>query len=83
MVFILPGALEVFQGYTILYYGKFVQCLINARRMRTRVTVVCLSVCLSVCLLPIYCPLKAFMQENEHTIKFFAELPRFSTKGFR
>ena len=24
MVFILPGALEVFQKYTILYYGKFI-----------------------------------------------------------
>ena len=21
--------LEVFQGYTMLYYGKFIQCLIN------------------------------------------------------
>ena len=29
MVFILPGALVVYQGYTIFYYGKFVQCLIN------------------------------------------------------
>ena len=28
MVIILPGPLEVFQEYTILYYGKFVQCLI-------------------------------------------------------
>ena len=25
MVFILPGALVVYQGYTIFYYGKFVQ----------------------------------------------------------
>ena len=29
------------------------EVIINARRMRTRVTVVCLSVCLSVCLLPV------------------------------
>ena len=28
MVFILPGVLEVFHGYTILHYGKFVQCLV-------------------------------------------------------
>ena len=37
-----------------------------------------LFVCLSVTNLLL---LKTFMQENEH-IKFFVELPRFSTKGF-
>ena len=29
MLFILPGALGVFQEYTILYYGEFVQYLSN------------------------------------------------------
>jgi ankyrin repeat protein len=53
--------------------------LINARRMRTRVTVVSLS----VCLLPLYCLHKTFIQQNERTSQFCAELQRFSTKGFR
>ena len=29
MLFILPGALGVFQEYTILYYGEFIQYLSN------------------------------------------------------
>ena len=29
MLFIFPGALGVFQEYTILYYGEFVQYLSN------------------------------------------------------
>jgi hypothetical protein len=40
--------------------------VINARRMHTGVTIVCLFVCVSVCLLRVYCLLKTFMQ---HTMK--------------
>ena len=61
--------------------------IVNARRMRTRVTLVCLSVylfvCLSVCLLPLYCLHRTFMQQNERTSQFCAKLQRFSTEGFR
>ena len=52
---------------------------INARHMRTSVTVVSLS----VCPLPVYCLLLTFMQQNEHTCRFFAEYRRFPTNGFR
>ena len=53
--------------------------VINARRMRTSVTVLSLS----VCLLPLYCVHKVFMNKIERTSQFCAELQRFSTKGFR
>ena len=46
--------------------------------MRTRDTVLILS----VCQLPVYCLLKTFNPKIGHTIRFFPELQRFSTKGF-
>ena len=53
--------------------------IINARRTCARgITYGSLS----VCLLLIYCLLKKFVQQNEHTRRFYADLQRFSTKGF-
>ena len=60
----------------------FIQDMINARRMRTRVKVLSLSVCRSVCVLPNYWLHKRFIQLTEHTNRFHANIRRFSTKGF-
>ena len=64
------------------WVAKIVHCLwctiINARRMRTRVTVLCLS----VCVLPIYWLHQRFIQLTEHTNQFRTNIQRFSTKGF-
>ena len=51
---------------------------INARRMRTRVTVLTLCVCLS----GVFWRHKTVIQHGEHENKLFANLTTFSTHGF-
>ena len=61
--------------------GLAKECIINARRMHARVTVVCLFVCQSVTtLLPAY---PTCVQQIELTRQVFADLQRFSSDEFR
>ena len=79
-IYIADGLLSLY-GSTIKHpaplCGGFLD-IVNARRMRTSVTVVCLS----VCVLPVYWLHIRFMLENEHTSQLHADLLRFSTLGF-
>ena len=65
--------------YTVLGFSKnnaVYNKVINARRMRARVTVLTLCVCLSVCVSPVYKALRRVVLQFEHNCKLYVIIAR-------